>query len=248
VNLTPEEWHVQFSRQAGWTRSTRDYLYRQARLPRAKRVLDVGSGTGAVTEELASRTVGQVIGVDLAPEMVAYARRKASQVEYQLGDAHALPFDDGWFDISACHFVLMWCHDPARAAREMVRVTRPGGAVLVCAEPDYGGRIDYPELSLGRWQCDSLRREGADPCLGRKLHRLFALAAVRQVQVGLIPGIWGIDALRAEFSAEWALWEHSLRTVVPADELAQARAADWAAIETGQRLAFVPLFYALVRV
>lgn len=248
MNLTIEDWHAQFCRQAGWTRSTREVLYRRANLARAERVLDVGSGTGAVTEELAARTQGSVTGLDLAPEMIAYARRKASRVEYQLGDAHSLPFDDACFDISVCHFVLLWCADAAQAAREMVRVTRPGGAVLVCAEPDYGGRIDYPALPLGPWQCEALRREGADPCLGRRLHSLFALPAVRQVQVGLIPGLWGIDALRAEFLAEWVLWEQSLRAVVPPDQLAQAKAADWAAIEAGDRLAFVPLFYAFVRV
>jgi len=74
TRLTPEEWDVQYGRQAGWTRPTRTYLYRQANLARARRVLDVGSGTGAVTEELATRTDGQVIGIDVDPEMVAFAR------------------------------------------------------------------------------------------------------------------------------------------------------------------------------
>jgi SAM-dependent methyltransferase len=247
TEMSPEEWDAQFTRQAGWTRATRTHLYRRANLLRAGRTLDVGSGTGVVTEEMAARTQGQVCGVDLDPAMVAYARSRGGTAEYRLGDAHELPFSDAWFDVTACHFLLMWCRDPARAAEEMVRVTRPGGAVLACAEPDYGGRIDHPDLPLGRWQMESLRREGADPCIGRKLRALFTQPAVRQVDVGLIPGLWDPATLRDEFDAEWSLWKRSLADAVPLDELAHVKASDWQAIESGRRLVFVPVFYALAR-
>lgn len=246
--MSPPEWNEQFTRQAGWTRETRAHLYRRANLLRAARVLDVGSGTGAVTEEIASRTEGQTMGLDLDPAMVAYARARCARAEYRVGDAHDLPFPDAWFDVTACHFVLMWCGDPLQAAREMVRVTHPGGAVLVCAEPDYGGRIDHPDLPVGRWQVESLRREGADPCLGRKLRALFDLPGVRQVDVGVIPGLWDITTLRAEFEAEWSLWERSMAGFVSRSELARVKASDLTAIESGARLAFMPVFYALIRV
>ena len=247
TQMTLEEWDGQYSRQAGWTQGTRVYLYRRANLLRAARVLDVGSGTGVVTEELAARTQGQVVGVDLNPGMVAYAQKRGGRVEYRLGDAHDLPFPNGWFDVVACHFVLLWCREPVRVAQEMVRVTRPGGAVLICAEPDYGGRIDHPELPLGHWQSEVLRQEGADPRIGRKLRGLFTLPAVRQVEVGLMTGLWDRATLRAQFDAEWALWERSLAAFVSADELARVKAADLMAIEAGERLVFMPVFYALVR-
>jgi len=266
TEMTLEEWDAQFSRQANWTRATRQYLYRRANLLRAGRVLDVGSGTGVVTEELAAATEGEVIGLDIDPAMVAFARQRGrhpqkgtsvqhaalgSRAEYRLGDAHDLPFPDGWFDVTACHFVLLWCRDPGRAAEEMMRVTRPGGAVLVCAEPDYGGRIDYPDLPIGRWQAEALRSEGADPLLGRKLRALFPAghrfgSGTPRVEVGVIPGLWDPDTLRSEFDREWGLWERSLAGIVPPDELARLRAADRAAIEAGQRLVFMPVFYALI--
>ena len=248
TRFTLEDWDTQFSRQAAWTRATRTHLYRRANLLRAERVLDVGSGTGVVTEELAARTKGQVVGIDLDQQMVAYAQKRSGQADYRSCDAHALAFPNAWFDVTACHFLLLWCRDPEKVAREMVRVTRPGGAVLVCAEPDYGGRIDHPELPIGPWQAEALRREGADPFMGRKLRELFALPEVREADVGVMPGLWDPATLRIEFDGEWALWERTLADVVSPEELARLKAADWAAIEAGSRLAFVPTFYSLVRV
>ena len=79
--MSTEEWNEQFTRQAGWTRETRAHLYRRANLLRATRCLDVGSGTGAVTEEIATRTEGRTTGVDLDPAMVAYAPKRGGRAE-----------------------------------------------------------------------------------------------------------------------------------------------------------------------
>ena len=231
TEMPPQKWDERFARQGEWTRATRTHLYRRAALLQARRVLDVGSGTGVLTEEVASRTKGQVMGVDLDPAMVAFARERDGRAEYRVGDAHDLPFRDGWFDVTLCHFLLMWCRDPAKAAMEMVRVTRPGGAVLICAE-----------------QAEALRREGADPFLGRKLRGLFTQPAVRRAGVGIITGLWDPATLRGEFDAEWALWERSLAPFVSPAELARVKAADLAAIKTGERLVFMPTFYAFVEV
>ena len=248
TELSYQEWDEQFTRQAGWTRGTRAHLYRRANLLRASEILDVGCGTGVLTEELAERTQGQVVGVDLDPGMVDYSKGRQGKAQYRSGDAHDLAFRDGWFDLVVCHFLLLWCTDAAKVAREMVRVTRPGGTVLVCAEPDYGGRIDYPDLPLGRWQSKALRHEGADPHLGRKLRSLFTLPGVRHAELGLIPGLWDLATLRAQFDAEWSLWERSLTDLIPPDELAHVKAVDLAAIQSGERLVFMPVFYAQVRV
>jgi hypothetical protein len=69
-----------------------------------------------------------------------------------------------------------------------------------------------------------------------------------QADVGIIPGIWDLETARAQFDAEWTLWERSLAAFVPARDLAQVKATDQAAIELGSRLTFMPIFYALVRV
>ncbi|MBN1658486.1 MAG: class I SAM-dependent methyltransferase [Anaerolineae bacterium] len=248
TKMTPAEWDRQFARQAEWTGPMRSHLYRRANLLQAERVLDVGSGTGVITAELAARTRGQVTGIDLDPDMVAYASRHYPQAQYRTADAHDLPFPDAYFDVVTCHFLLLWCGDPARCAAEMVRVTRPGGAVIVAAEPDYGGRIDYPALPLREWQIQALEEEGADPCVGRRLRALFALPAVRETEVGVMPGVWDLGRLRAEDDAEWALWARTLAGQVPTPEMEQVRASSRTATESGTRLVFMPVFYALVRV
>jgi SAM-dependent methyltransferase len=246
-HLTVEEWHAQFIRQARWTRAVRNQLYRRVNLLRAERVLEVGCGTGVITEEMAARCKGQVIGVDVDAAMVEFAQDRPNRAEYRVGDAHQLDFPDGHFDVVACHFLLMWVGDPTLAVREMARVTRPEGAVLACAEPDYGGRIDYPEeLPLARWQAEALRREGADPFIGRKLPALFTQARL-SANVGVIPSLWDGEALRAEFEAEWALMERTLVGIVSEDELCRYKQVDWQAIEDGQRLIFMPIFYAVGR-
>ena len=246
-DLTLAEWHAQFTRQARWTRAVRSQLYRRVNLLRAERVLDVGCGTGVITEEMAARCRGQVIGVDVDAAIVEFAQARGGRAEYRVGDAHQLDFPDGHFDVVACHFLLMWVGDPALVVREMARVTRPGGAVLACAESDYGGRIDYPEeLPLARWQAEALRREGADPFMGRKLPALFTKAGL-SADAGVIPSLWDQEALRAEFEAEWALMERTLVGMVDEDELRRCKQVDWQAIEDGRRLVFVPVFYAVGR-
>jgi len=74
----------------------------------------------------------------------------------------------------------------------MARITRPGGAVLALAEPDYGGRIDYPIklAQMGKWQIESLRLQGADPLMGRKLATIFNSAGFDSVETGVLGGQW----------------------------------------------------------
>jgi ubiquinone/menaquinone biosynthesis C-methylase UbiE len=241
-----EDWHQQFVRQGQWTEQTRSYLYRRAGLSDAERVLDVGCGTGAITAELARRTRGQVIGIDIDPAMLAYARQHDSSAQYEQGDARDLPYPDGYFDIVTCHYLLLWLNDPYLGVREMARITRRSGHVLVCAEPDYGGRLDWPQLPVREWQIEALRRQGADPCIGRALREMLARAGL-ETEIGVIASVWDVASMRAQFEAEWAmLWRDAGDSLDRATfEAARARAQ--AAIEAGTRLVFMPTFYAYAR-
>lgn len=247
LHLAPEEWHLWFTVQAGWTHPTRLWLYRQVRLGRAQAVLEVGCGTGVITEELTRLSGACVVGLDCNPTMLAFAREGSDRAVYVCGDAHTLPFPDKSFDIAVCHYLLLWLADPERGVQEMARVVRQGGWVLACAEPDYGGRIDHPpELAaLGHLQAESLRRQGADPEIGRRLGELFATAGL-QTMVGTMAGQWRLPAAAdVGFDAEWRIREHDLAGLVAPEELQRLRALDHQALVESKRILYVPTFYAL---
>jgi len=260
LSLTPEEWHAWYTTQAGWTRQTRQWLYGEARLSQARAVLEVGCGTGVIAAELARLGAAQVVGLDLNRRILDFARRQGDDVTYVQGDAHALPFPDGSFDAVVCHYLLLWLANPVQGVREMVRVVRPGGCVLACAEPDYGGRVDHPPelVPLGRLQAESLRRQGAEPEMGRRLGEIFAAAGLRTT-VGTMAGYWNLPsplsikrgseaaASDAGFEAEWAMRERDLAGLVSPEELRRLRSVDRRALEEGRRILFVPTFYAMGR-
>ena len=96
----------------------------------ARRLLDIGTGTGRLLEVLAPK-VEQAIGVDQSREMLALARANLARAgidnaDIRLGDMYALPFD-----VVTIHHVLHYADDPAAALSEAARVVRPGGVVLV---------------------------------------------------------------------------------------------------------------------
>jgi len=97
--------------------------------------LDVCCGTGDFAVELrrAVGPSGRVVGLDFSPQMLEVARRKCSAVEWQQGNALALPFADGEFAAACVGFGVRNLSDHRRGFAEMARVVRPGGRV-VCLE------------------------------------------------------------------------------------------------------------------
>jgi SAM-dependent methyltransferase len=130
-----------------------------------RRVLDVGCGFGLETLRLARlvQPGGAVTGVDLSADFVVEGRRRASvagvPVELLRADAQHLPFADASFDVTRIERVLIYLDDPWRALREMVRVTRPGGALAIIA-PDFDtNTVNVPDRDLARavltHECDT---------------------------------------------------------------------------------------------
>jgi demethylmenaquinone methyltransferase/2-methoxy-6-polyprenyl-1,4-benzoquinol methylase len=118
---------LSFGRDRAWRRATRAALA----LRTGERCLDLAAGTGVSTEELA-RSGALVVGLDLSLGMLAVGRKVRPAVGLLAGDALALPFADGTLDAVTISFGLRNISDTAAALREMARVTRPGGRLVVC--------------------------------------------------------------------------------------------------------------------
>jgi len=189
---------------AHWLRGPRSRALRRAGIGRRQRVLELGSGHGIVTEELARRAPGMVVALDREPLPHAgeqrRAWRQARPPPHRLlcigGDARRLPFAAGAFDLVFSQNTLMWVGDAAAAVAEATRVLAAGGA-LVALEPDYGGMLEEPDLGLRVMWLDALERAGADPLMGRRLPRLAEETGLRVwVEMAHIPRPAELDALR----------------------------------------------------
>jgi ubiquinone/menaquinone biosynthesis C-methylase UbiE len=118
------------------------------------RVLEVAVGTGLQLEHYPDGVT--LTGLDLSPEMLAVARRRAARlgraVDLREGDAEHLPFGDGSFDTVVCALGLCTIPDPARAVDEMTRVLAPGGRLLLL---DHVAGT-WPPVRAGQWLLERL--------------------------------------------------------------------------------------------
>ncbi len=152
-------------------------------------VLDVGAGTGADTIEVARAVgpAGRVVGVDKSAEMIAEAQGRAVgsglPVEFAVGDAQSLDFPDESFDRVRSERMLVHVPDPAAAVREMVRVTKAGGLVVL-SDID-GGTIFFNSANTSL--ADALARRLTDGLangwMGRRQQRYLVEAGLADVRV-----------------------------------------------------------------
>jgi len=127
-----------------WSRDLAPRLVRFAAVRDGDILLDVGSGTGALSAALAAAAPsGRVVGIDPAAAYVklAQASHGGDRVRFQIGDAQRMDFEDATFDRTLSLLVVNFIPDANRAVEEMKRVTRRGGT-LAAAVWDYGGGME----------------------------------------------------------------------------------------------------------
>jgi ubiquinone/menaquinone biosynthesis C-methylase UbiE len=175
-------------------------LLAAAQVQRGDRVLDVGSGPGYFARILAAEVgpEGTVVGIDAAPEMTEYANRKAARLSncrFQLGTAESLAFPDAGFDVVVSSLVLHHLPEEARlqAVREMKRVLRPGGTLLLA-------EFRIPERGIWRWLAALTGHEDME-------RRVPALEP-------LITGA-GFEELRSDQAPPWLSYTRATKPPLP---------------------------------
>jgi ubiquinone/menaquinone biosynthesis C-methylase UbiE len=161
-----------------------------AKLAPGQNVLDVACGTGALACEAAGRVApgGGVVGLDRNEGMLAVARRKSPGIAWRSGRAETLPFDDDAFDAVVCQFGLMFFEDRVAALKEMTRVLRPGGHMVVAVWDALERTPGYAAMTLllKRLFGDAIANELRAPfSLGdpEVLRALFAAAGIPEVDI-----------------------------------------------------------------
>lgn len=101
--------------------------------PKPGKILDLGAGTASSSASLA-RSGAQVVAADFSPGMLAEGKRRHGSIRnlsFVQADATDLPFEDGEFDAVTMSYALRNVNDPKKALRELLRVTKPGGRLVI---------------------------------------------------------------------------------------------------------------------
>jgi ubiquinone/menaquinone biosynthesis C-methylase UbiE len=199
-------------------------------------VLDVGCGPGTDTIALAQLVgpTGQVVGIDFNATFLAQADERADQagvrswVSHQHADATNLPFEANTFDACRSERLLQHLLHPEQAVAEMVRITRPGGWIVI-NDADWGTlSIDTPEIAIER----RLVRLEADMhnngYSGRQLYRLLKRQHLADIVIEMVPGYLTHYALAEQVIGPAKLAQEALRQSVITEEEAQRWSASLA--------------------
>jgi SAM-dependent methyltransferase len=127
-----------------WSRLVAKELLKWLSIPAGKEWLDLGCGTGALTQIILEHGRPNVVkGMDPSPGFIEYAKAKieSARVSFEVGDAQSLTLDSASFDVVVSGLVLNFVPQPQRAVAEMVRVARPDGVVAAYVW-DYAGQME----------------------------------------------------------------------------------------------------------
>jgi len=150
-----------------------------------RHILDVGSGPGDDTRELAELVgpTGRVVGMDLSEAMLAEARRRGGAVEFTKGDVHAMPFPDASFDGVRAKLVRQHSPDIDAADDELLRVLRPGGRLALFDFDFETLTLDHPDRAttraITRYWVDHHRQGWS----GRQMRRRFTSRGLTDVAI-----------------------------------------------------------------
>lgn len=245
--LSTHAWHERFVQQASWTKTIRNYLFSKASLTPKSYILEVGCGTCAILSQIQG---GLKLGIDIDLKFLKFSQKALKDLYLIQGDGHQMPFSSKVFDLVFCHYLLLWVDNPGAMLKEFARIGKPGAKVIILAEPDYGGRIDYPPTlkSLGQAQTKSLQNQGSDPFIGRKLLHMAQSAGMKILESGVLGSQSSNDPDPKFIKSEWDILKSDLSDELSNEELLKFQQIDLQAWNDGIRVLFVPTFYLIAEI
>jgi SAM-dependent methyltransferase len=175
------------------------------------RALDAGCGPGLISEMIADVVgeAGQVLGIDLSEERLHEARQRNQNrpgLSFLRADVLNTGLPDGAFDYTWSQYVFQYLPRRRVALDELIRVTRPGGRIVVSEMDGFGlGNYPFPEplQESCRLFLEGLGRTGFDLFVGRKLFHEFRQAGLLDVRVHLLPQYVIAGAADARVMEDW---------------------------------------------
>lgn len=177
-----------------WSRPVADEFLKWIAIPPGHDWLDVGCGTGALSQRILERNApAKIIGIDTSKGFVSYAKEHVidKRAEFRLGDACALPVGDAEFDVVVSGLVLNFIPDRTKAVEEMRRAVHPGGVVAVYVW-DYADGMQLIRLfwdaaiTLNPKARDLDEAVRFPHCRPEALHALFTNGGLRDVMTAAI--------------------------------------------------------------
>jgi ubiquinone/menaquinone biosynthesis C-methylase UbiE len=215
--------------------------YELLRAAQGALVVDVGCGAGRAVAELTDQGA-RVVGIDVSDQMVALARERWPYAEFRVGDANALPFEDGEAAGYRADKVIHALADPARALAETRRVLAPGGRTVLCGQDWDTFVTDSGDPELTRTIVRKRADQVPSPRAARQYRNLLLDAGFRDVTVEVHTGVFTDPSFLpvltrlAEACCEHGAITRTQADTWIADQLERARA--------GRLFAAVPIFIA----
>ncbi len=240
------EWHARFVQQAGWTAEARSLILKEINLAENSKILEIGSGTGAVLDYFHEKQSGLLVGLDIHLPSLRFNQKRRQEYELLNADGFITPFADSCFHFVYCHYLLLWLRQPVNLLREMKRVTQRGGWVACFAEPDYNSRIDYPEnfLHIGLQQNQSLSNQGINLSTGRQLAQHMRLAGFSNATWGIIGAHHTPSQTANNDQLEELVLSEDLRKLAFEKKELIKGSLFQRKVEGEDRVQFIPTFYA----
>ncbi len=245
--MTIEDLDFHYQLQSEWTKEYRQILYKKIALTKFKRIVDFGCGTGCISYELQLRSNSTILAVDRDAEAIAFARKKYSQIQFLVADEDFLLAEKMKFDLILLNFVLLWQKKPVVLLKKLKRLLSENGVILICAEPDYGARVDYPEKFdfLKDFFAKTILQQNGDPFIGRKL-KMIAASAGLESEVGAFCYLFRPETFVEKTTLrEWKIWAEWGK--MNTKEMKNLITEEKKAIAKKERIIFSPLFYAICK-